>query len=658
MNELLKKNRTTIAAVVCFCLMLITLLWIRLHHQLKNDRKETIAAAIQRNENLAVALEQYAIRTIHNADAVLQMIKREYESNTSATNIKKTLDSNSVDRVFYVGVAIADERGALVLADFNVRNTSPNVADRKHFTVHKNNPALGLFIGQPIVSRTLGKAIIPFTRRINKRDGTFGGTVGVQVEPATFTRFYAKANLRPNDIISLVDPNGITYSRRTGSVDGYGEDISKSPLFRHLATQPVGSYFSKDAIRGIPSYFSYRKLTNYPMIATVGVAEEDVLAEYRQRARRDYFSLTVISLLIALFCVLVCLILLLRKKHLNRVKYSERKYRSIFENSHDAIMLARPDGQMLAANPAAQKIFCMSEEGICGKKLCQLADANDPGFPEFFTGGKLATVANRELRFLRGDGGSFVGEMASAYFEDSFKKEACILIIRDITDRKKMELQLLMEQKRYQRMLTKQVIHAQEREREEIGRELHDNVNQVLTTVKLYLDTAMNQKEMREELLPKSIGYLQQSINEIRNLSRDLTAPTLGTRSLVDSINALLEMVQGSSGIRICFQYDEYSHSLVMDQKLAIYRMVQEQLNNIVKHAKASEVHISLSQANHHSVLTIRDNGQGFNKTERGNGIGLNNITSRAKVFDGDVHIDTEPGKGCMLTVILPMAGC
>src|SRR5688500_4795174 len=129
MNELLKKNRTTIAAVICFCGMLITLLWIRLHHQLKNDRRETIAAAIQRNENLVVALEQYAIRTIHNADAVLQMVKREYESKKNATDIKKTLDSNSVDRVFYVGVSIADPHGYLVLADFNVPDTSPNVAD-------------------------------------------------------------------------------------------------------------------------------------------------------------------------------------------------------------------------------------------------------------------------------------------------------------------------------------------------------------------------------------------------------------------------------------------------------------------------------------------------------------------------------------------------
>ena len=120
-------------------------------------------------------------------------------------------------------------------------------------------------------------------------------------------------------------------------------------------------------------------------------------------------------------------------------------------------------------------------------------------------------------------------------------------------------------------------------------------------------------------------------------------------------IHALLEMVQGSSGIRICFEHDGYTHKLAMDQKLAIYRMVQEQLNNIVKHAKATEVQIALSQANHHTLLVICDNGQGFNKTERGNGIGLNNITSRAKVFDGDVHIETEPGKGCTLTIISPM---
>jgi signal transduction histidine kinase len=144
------------------------------------------------------------------------------------------------------------------------------------------------------------------------------------------------------------------------------------------------------------------------------------------------------------------------------------------------------------------------------------------------------------------------------------------------------------------------------------------------------------------------------SINEIRSLSHDLSAPTLGTRSLIDSINALIETVSNSTGIKILFDYSSCYTSLPMDQKLAMYRITQEQLNNIVKHARATTISITLSQTDKHTTLVIKDDGRGFNTFEKRNGIGLNNIISRAKVFDGKVAIESAPGKGCLLVVTLP----
>jgi signal transduction histidine kinase len=198
------------------------------------------------------------------------------------------------------------------------------------------------------------------------------------------------------------------------------------------------------------------------------------------------------------------------------------------------------------------------------------------------------------------------------------------------------------------------VIVAQEREREVIGRELHDNVNQVLTTIKLYLEMAMNNPADREKLIPKSIHHLVESINEIRNLSRDLSAPTLGTRSLIDSLTALLEMVRSSSGLYILFQHQLYYRPTPKDQKLAIYRIVQEQLNNVIKHANATEVLVCIAQTEDNTQVIIKDNGHGFDPSESRTGIGLNNIISRAKVFDGEVKIESGPGKGCSVTIDFP----
>jgi PAS domain S-box-containing protein len=349
--------------------------------------------------------------------------------------------------------------------------------------------------------------------------------------------------------------------------------------------QETGTYFAKDAIHNIPTWFSYRKLQHYPIIATVGASEADILAGFDQRAARDYLSAIVISSLILLFSILVCIVLLQRKRNLDLVKESEIKYRSIFESSRDAILLVQPDGQIIAVNPAASTIFKMDVTQLCLKTIWDLADASDPGTQLFIHQQRICEDSKGELRFLRSNGSSFFGETASAVHKDVSGRERCIVIIRDITERRRMGEKLMAEQKRYQRSLTEQVIVAQEREREVIGRELHDNVNQVLTTVKLYLEMAMTNTDLREQILPKSIHYVMESINEIRNLSRDLSAPTLGTKSLVDSISALVEMIRSSSGLRIVFQHDYYHPQLTKDQTLAIYRIVQEQLNNVIKHA-------------------------------------------------------------------------
>jgi signal transduction histidine kinase len=197
------------------------------------------------------------------------------------------------------------------------------------------------------------------------------------------------------------------------------------------------------------------------------------------------------------------------------------------------------------------------------------------------------------------------------------------------------------------------MIAVQEREREWISRELHDNVNQVLTTVKLYLE--MSARKGDDPLIPKIMQLINSSICEIRNLSHQLSAPTLGTRSLIDSINGLIEMVGFSTNLQFEFNHSGYHGLFHMSQKLALYRIIQEQVNNIVKHAEATKVWIFLSQKNGNIILRVKDNGKGFDSRVKTNGMGINNIISRAKIFGGVVRIDAAPQKGCCINVFVPV---
>jgi signal transduction histidine kinase len=165
----------------------------------------------------------------------------------------------------------------------------------------------------------------------------------------------------------------------------------------------------------------------------------------------------------------------------------------------------------------------------------------------------------------------------------------------------------------------------------------------------------MASKQENNPLIPRSMQLINSSIGEIRNLSHQLSAPTLGTRSLIDSINALIEMVGFSTDLLFEFNCDGYNDRLSMSQKLALYRILQEQLNNITKHAEATRVWISLSQKEDNIILRVKDNGKGFDSKIKTSGMGLNNIISRVKVFGGSVHIESSPQKGCFLSVVIPV---
>jgi signal transduction histidine kinase len=531
MNIIKTKSGTIILTIAAISVFFLALIWVSYIRQRSFDRKDAIRFAIERNSNLAVALEQYAIRTLRNADAILQMIKVEYAFEGDSLDLKHLVKNNSINREFIEGVAIINKNGSLVKANIEQTKGPLDFSDRSFFVFHLLNNIDTLLISKPLLSKLIGKPVIVISRRLNDSKGCFVGVAMLQVKPSTFTSFYAQAHLLPNGIISLIAPDGITYARRTGNIESSGEDIRKSPLFDYVAHNADSFYFAKDALRGVPTWFSYRKLKEYPMIATVGSAESDILVSYAKRQPRYIMPRIIISVLLVLFSFLLSFILLHRRR-----------------------------------------------------------------------------LANH----------------------------------------------LLKEEERYQRLLTEGMIEVQEREREWIGRELHDNVNQVLTTVKLYLETASNQVD--NPLIHRSMQLINSSINEIRNLSHQLSAPTLGTRSLIDSINALIEMIGFSSDLVIMFDHGEYKEQLNMNQKLALYRILQELMKNVVGHAGATKVWITLVQKNKAVILKVRDNGKGFDPAMGGSGIGIKNILSRARIVGGNVNIESAPGKGSFITVVIPVS--
>ena len=231
-----------------------------------------------------------------------------------------------------------------------------------------------------------------------------------------------------------------------------------------------------------------------------------------------------------------------------------------------------------------------------------------------------------------------------------------VAIVTDITEKRRLQEQLDIQVTRQQKRITAAVIQAQENERAQLGRELHDNVNQVLTTVKLFNEIIAENITQHKELVLKSSEYLQSCINEIRRISKRLSIPPLSEVGLIELIRELVDSINLTNKLEISYSI-KGMHEVPISQEmqLAIYRIMQEQLNNIIKHADATMVMIALACEEDQLILSIKDNGKGFDPHGKRNGIGITNIKSRAESLDGSFHLEAAPGKGCLVTVSFPL---
>jgi signal transduction histidine kinase len=224
--------------------------------------------------------------------------------------------------------------------------------------------------------------------------------------------------------------------------------------------------------------------------------------------------------------------------------------------------------------------------------------------------------------------------------------------VLDITERVLLEKKLVEEKLKKQQEITDAVITAQERERSFLGEELHDNINQILATSKLYLDLAVASDGLRKDLMRDSRNFTMTAMEEIRKLSKSLLPPSLGEMSLQEALSELVDNIRQADKLHFIKEWKDIDESLLNDKlSLVIFRIVQEQLNNIFKHAKAKTVIIGLKQEAGSLQLKIKDDGTGFDTSEKRKGIGLKNIVSRADLFNGEVIINSKPGEGCELIV-------
>jgi signal transduction histidine kinase len=210
-----------------------------------------------------------------------------------------------------------------------------------------------------------------------------------------------------------------------------------------------------------------------------------------------------------------------------------------------------------------------------------------------------------------------------------------------------------------QQAFSRQLIESEERERQRIAGELHDSLGQNLLVVKnraLLGALALQDGEARKQF--DEIGAtVAQTLEEVRTIAYNLRPHHLEQLGLTTTIRAMIEKSAESSGIEMIGDLDDLDGMFPPDQEIIVYRIIQESVNNVIKHARAREAHVAVRSHEHHVEITIRDDGQGFAPAAsiagaaHGGGFGLKGLAERVQMLGGTHTIDSGSGRGTTVTV-------
>lgn len=391
-----------------------------------------------------------------------------------------------------------------------------------------------------------------------------------------------------------------------------------------------------------------------PFIMVSGTVGEEVATEIIRLGADDYILKDRLARLPVAIDNAILSRQQVKEKHdaLDLLRAKEEKYRSLVDRVSDAFISLDNHFCYTFLNGKAAELIQRDPLTLIGKNIWE-------EFPEAIGSATYHSIHKAMI------------EQKYVFNEDYFEPldlwqenhiypspDGLSIFIRDVTGQRKaqqavkrMEQEVLEHQIQYQKQVTRAIIHAQENERNRLGREMHDNVNQILTACKIYLTRGRSD-------VPEEIRYplelVDKAISEIRLLSKHYVAP-LKDIDLREMIQDLLHELEKSASFTTSLTYRMEGKEPEDDLKLNIYRIIQEQLSNVVKHAAAKRIDMIIHGDTREMRIVISDDGAGFDVAAKRKGIGISNMINRVETFNGSLHINSSPGKGCTLSISLPL---
>jgi PAS domain S-box-containing protein len=348
-----------------------------------------------------------------------------------------------------------------------------------------------------------------------------------------------------------------------------------------------------------------------------------------------------------------------RRRAEKALRESEERYRELFENAKDAIYVHDLDGNYLKINRAGEELSGYLRDEIVGHNFTEfLAEEHVRYVRESFCQ-KLAKKkeTSYEVDVIAKDGRRVPVEVSSRAIYENGVLVGVQGMARDITERKLAQDAL--------QMFSRQLIEAQEDERRRISRELHDQIGQILTAVKMNLYAVQQCNTVSEAgaYARDNIEAVDEALRLVRDLSVDLRPPVLDDLGLATALHWYADRYSRRTGLIVDVRADlpDRNERFSRELETACFRIAQEALTNVARHAQANQIEVQLERGRGELVLTVKDDGVGFDpqalrkRTSRVATLGLVGMQERAHAAGGTIEIQSEPSVGTSVRFSAPL---
>jgi PAS domain S-box-containing protein len=338
----------------------------------------------------------------------------------------------------------------------------------------------------------------------------------------------------------------------------------------------------------------------------------------------------------------------------------EKRFRSLIEESSDVVALVDHKGAFSYVSPSMTRVLGYEPDELIGRDALALIHPLDLDSIKQLLEDILhepSRIAAAEVRY-KGKNGSWrwIEGVGKNLLEDP-AVSAIVVNFRDITDRKVADEML--------RELPIRIINAQESERRRVARDLHDSVNQILSSVKFRLEGVEERTQRKEKALRDVVASakasLEKAMHEVRRISQNLRPSELDDLGVIPAVRSMCEEFEEMAKVDVDLKFLRFPKKLSPEIEVTLYRIIQEALSNVAKHAEATRLVIRCEKDHSRLTLKIKDNGKGFDQHDlaahpsKNSGMGLLNMKERAAYVGGTVSVHSSLKGGMEIDVQLPL---